>query len=193
MKKYQFIFIVVVVLLYLLNSYYNYEKIRRARKAFLSDINISIVDLPKRVAVDNALFVDANFTFWDMKESDTLKKRKKDLLLKEKANEKGVTKKEKDFNLKKRIICLEKQCWEFLGVVTINGKSVVTLLSKGNENKLETFHVGDQLLENLTIIEITSEKMLLNDLKKKKKFELKLFDVDMEHYLPKSKKKERNE
>lgn len=192
MKKYQFIFIVVVVLLYLLNSYYDYEEIRRTRKAFLSDLNITIVDLPKRLAFDNTLLVDANFTFWDMTESDILKKRKaKDLLLKEKANENSVTKKENSFNLKKRIICLEKQCWEFLGVVTINDKSVVTLLSK--ENKLETFHVGDQLLENLTIVEITSEKMLLNNLKKKKKFELKLFDVDMEQYLPKSKKKERNE
>jgi len=136
--------------------------------------------------------VDANFTFWDMKESDILKRRKEeDLLLNEKANENNMTKKEKNFDIKKRIICLEKQCWEFLGVVTINNKSGVTLLSK--ENKLETFHVGDQLLENLTIVEITSEKMLLNDLKKKKKIELKLFDVDMEHYLPKSKKKERNE
>ena len=191
MKKYQFIFIVVVVLIYLLNSYYNYEEIRRTRKAFLSDINISIADLPKRLSIDKALFVESNFTFWDMRESDTLRKRKKNLLLKEKANKNSVTKKEKSFDIKKRIICLEKQCWEFLGVVTINGKSVVTLLSK--ENKLKTFSVGEQLLANLIIVKITSDNMLLNDVKKKKKFELKLFDVDMEQYLPKSKIKESNE
>lgn len=193
MKKYQFIFTIVVIFLYLLNSYYDYESVRKEGKAFLSDININIINMNEKLAIKNELIGESNFTFWDMKESNILKNRKEALLLSQQIDDSNISKKEKRINQKKRIICLEQQCWEFLGVVFINGENVVTLLSKDKLNKLETFRMGDKLLENLVITVISSNMMLVEDIKKKKKFKLKLFDVDMEQYLPKKKIKESNE
>jgi len=193
MKKYQIILVFLLGLAYVVTSYYDYESVRKEQQAFLSDINISIVDMKKRVIFDSTIIVDANFTFWDMDESSLLKKRKAKKVVVAKSNNDKKLQKEKEVNVNNRIICLEKECWEFLGVLTIGDEMVVTLLSKGQKVKLKTFSVNDMLLEHIRIIGIKGDSLFLKDTKKNKKITLKLFDVDIDKYIPKKSIKEKNE
>ncbi|CAA6819812.1 MAG: Unknown protein [uncultured Sulfurovum sp.] len=197
MKKYKFILGFFLVLVFLLWSYYDYESLRKDKKAFLSDLNITVIDMNEKLLENNESMYDGNFTLWDMKKSSILESREaKQLLLNDANKSKSDKDKERNLNLKNRVICLEKVCWEFLGIVTINNDVVVTLLSKNTKDKkakLENFHVNDMLLENVRIIEIKEEGMRLMNLEKNKEINLKLFEVDIEQYRPKKSIKGKNE
>jgi len=193
MKKYQIIFILFVVIFYLLFNYFTFESLRKEREAFLSDINISLIDLDKELFQNNTLLGEVAFSFWDMEESLILKNRIKNLLkVEDKKSDETVENKEK-VNLKNRTVCLGKKCWEFLGIITINNETVVTLLSTEAKSKLETFHVNDMLVENLKIIKIKGDELLLEEQTDKENFTLKLFNVNMEKYIPKKLVKEKND
>ena len=193
MKKNQIIFIILSLFLYLLWSYLSFESLRKDKKAFLSDFNLTIKDMNQMLIEDYNVDATATFTLWDLEKSSILKNRESKIAL---AIDKNSSKKlinKKNINLKNRTICLEKNCWEFLGVVTSNGETVVTLLSTKPNSRLETFRVNDMLIDNLMIEEIRGEKLLLKDTKEKKEFTLKLFAVDISKYMPKKVKKEENE
>jgi hypothetical protein len=80
---------------------------------------------------------------------------------------------------------LERECWEFVGIIKVGNRVAVTLLSKRKNSKLETFKIGDYLLENLKIVAIKGDYITLIDTKKGKRFSLRLFDVDISKYRPK--------
>jgi hypothetical protein len=195
MTKYKIILVFLSGCFYLLNSYYTYESLRKEQYSFLSDINTSIIDIPKRVIFEPTIISDANFTFWDMKESLILKNRKaKELLdIKKESKDNKKIGNEKGIDVHNRIICLDQECWELLGIVTINTKTIVTLLSKSKNGKLKTFSVNDMLLEDIKIIGIRGDNLFLKDIKKNKKFSLKLFDIDITKYIPKKSTKGKNE
>ena len=194
MKKYQILLVFIFGLVYTIKSYYDYESVRKEHKSFLSDINISIINIKQRVIFNPDIITDANFTFWDMDESFILKNRKaKKFTEIQKNNTNSQKDKDIDVDVNNRIICLEKECWEFLGVITINDKVIVTLLSQGENVQLKTFNVNDMLLENIMIIGIREDSLFLKDIKKNKKFTLKLFEVDVNKYIPKKSIKEKNE
>jgi len=191
MKKYQFILIIFTILIYLLFFYFSYLSVVKERDVYLSDINKSIVNIKERVTVDSELILPSLHTLWGLDKSKLLTKR-------EGAIEKSKEKKSKDLIVKevlennidliKRKICLDKTCWEFMGMVSINNQVEVTLLSSDKKPKLESFSVGDELLEGLIISKIKGDSMTVIHKKDKKVFILKLFEVDASAYLPKTTK-----
>lgn len=189
MKKYQILLMLLITILYISWNYYSYESSRKSRQAFLSDFNISVTDMQKCLSRE-FIETDVNYTFWDLEKSEALLNREKKmaLLSKKKNNAKS---KERELDLKKRVICLGKECWEFLGIVEINNRAEVALLSK--DKKLQTFKVGDILLKNIRIIKIRGDELLLEEIKKRKRFSLKLFEVDSTKYLPKESIKGKND
>jgi len=198
MKKYQFSISFIFIFIYLFGLYSEYVSLTKHRKASLHDLQMQTVDMDKLLSVPIDTFHVSSFNEWGIKKSWILEKREKNRkLLEEKMNKDNINSKEiiKNFNLTNRIICLNKTCWEFMGVFKIRNKIRVTLLSKEKKNKLETFKIGDYLLEGLKIKAIKGNTMLLFNEEKNKVLSLKLFDVDISKYYPKEvqNKKEMNE
>lgn len=198
MKKYQFSISFIFIFIYLLLLYSEYASLHKYRKASLHDLQMQTVDMDKLLSVPLDTFYASSFHEWGIKKSWLLEKREKNRkLLEEKMSKVNLDSKEmvKNFNLTNRIICLNKICWEFMGIIKIKNQIRVTLLSKEKKSKLETFKIGDYLLEGLKIKAIKGDTMLLFDEEKNKVFSLKLFDVDVSKYYPKElqNKKEINE
>jgi len=191
--RYKIIFVLIFILLYLLNIYIDYIPLNQKRKVYLKDLDISIVDINKTVWVDTNNFFSTSFHDWGLKKSSLLKKREKNIKEKSKKDNKLLKIKDKNFDIKNRVVCLDKECWEFMGIIKIGNSLGVTLLSKKKNSKLKTFKVGDLLLNNLKIIDINQETLLLLDMKKNKKISLKLFDVDISKYKPKNVKETKKE
>ena len=191
MKKNQIFLILFIIITYLAWNYYAYESSRKRQQAFLSDLNISVIDMKEYLSI-KSIETDANHTFWDLEKSDILLNREKKLaLLAKNQNQDKKNNNDAGVELKKRVICLGEACWEFFGIVEINNRAEVTLLSK--DKKLQTFQVHDMLLENIEIIKIGGDELVVEDIKKKKRFSLKLFEVDITKYLPKASIKEKND
>ena len=189
MKKNQIFVTIFIIISYLAWNYYAYESSRKKRQAFLSDLNISVINMKEYLST-KAIKTDTNCTFWDLKKSNILLDREKKLTLSEKSNKKKNPK-EAELNLKKRVICLREECWEFFGIVVTDNKPRVTLLSK--DKKLKTFQVDDMLLDGVKIIKIGEDELVIKEIKKHKEFSLKLFEVDIMKYLPKEHIKEKND
>ena len=190
MKKNQILLILFILIIYSVWNYYTYESSRTRQQAFLSDLNISVIDMKTYLSIKD-IKTDANHTFWDLEKSDLLLKREEKLALLAKDQNQDKNNNEAKLSLKKRVICLREECWEFLGIVEVNNRPKVTLLSKSQ--KLQTFQVHDMLLENIEIIKIRGDELVVKDIKKNKRFSLKLFEVDIMKYLPKSSIKEKND
>jgi len=191
MKKNQIFLILFILIIYSVWNYYTYESSRTRQQAFLSDLNISVIDMKTYLSIKD-IKTDANHTFWDLEKSDLLLKREEKLaLLVKDQNQDKKNNNEAELSLKKRVICLREECWEFFGIVEVNNRPKVTLLSKSQ--KLQTFQVHDMLLENIEIIKIRGDELVVKDIKKNKRFSLKLFEVDIMKYLPKSSIKEKND
>jgi hypothetical protein len=189
MKKYHFILIIFSILFYLLSFYFNYLSVLKDRKVYLSDINKSIINIKDRVKIDSELIFSSFYTLWGLDKSKLLERRENIFeKSKDKKNKELVAQRvlKKNIDLKKRKICLNENCWEFMGIVTINNKVEVTLLSSETKPKLESFHVGDELLEGLIISKIKGDDMTVIHQKDKKKFVLKLFEVNTSAYFPKT-------
>jgi len=189
MKKNQLFITLFITISYLTWNYYTYESSRKKREAFLSDLNISVINMREYLAT-KSIKTDVNYSFWDLKKSDIVLKREKKLALLKKDNNKKIDNKDK-LNLKKRVICLKGNCWEFMGIVVINNVPKVTLLSK--DKKLKTFQVNDMLLEGVKIIKIRGDELVVEEIKEKKRFSLKLFEINVKKYLPKEHIKEKND
>ena len=192
MKKHQVLLILFIIIIYLGWNYYDYESSRKRQQAFLSDLNISVIDMKAYLSV-KSIQTDANHTFWDLEKSSLLLDREKKLKLLTKNQNQNLKKNDdsEEVDLKKRVICLGEECWEFFGIVEINNRPQVTLLSK--DKKLQTFFLNDMLLENIKIIKIRGDELVVEDIKKKKQFSLKLFEVDIHKFLPKKSIKEKND
>ena len=199
MKKYQMLFGLVVIILYLFQVYIDYSSLNKNKKAYLEDLSMNLVDINKSISFPLTKLQATSFKYWGLRRSSLLRKREEDALKRKFLSKKSDSsiKMIKNFKLTDRTICLENKCWEFMGIIKIDNQTQVTLLSKEKKQKLKTFKVGSSLLENLDIVEISSNRMVLFDRKKKKRFYLKLFDVDISRYYPKPKlklnKKELNE
>jgi len=198
MKKYQILLMIIATIFYLLWSFFEYESFRKSKEVKLLDMNLTLVDIKKRVDINLEQIYKSNYKLWNLDINKILEERRKSEKEKHKAeptqNSFGSLKLEKtaNFNLKKRKICLEKKCWEFMGKVTIDNHVKVTLLSTEKKPKLETFSIGDELLNGLFISKIKGDVMIVKDKKKDRKFVLKLFDVNVSAYFPKD-RKESNE
>ncbi len=193
MKKYQLILILSLILLYLLFFYFNYS-MPKQREVYLSDLNKTIVNIQKKITIDSESIYPSSYLLWGLKISKLLENReKKELKESEKLETLNSHKpKEPNVNVKYRTICIEKHCWQLVGIMTIDGVETLTLLNKEKKTKLELFKIGDELLPNIIIEKIKGESMILLNQENHKKIILKLFDVDLSQYLPK-KLKETNE
>jgi len=190
MKKYQIYLSFLFIIFYLLWLYFSYESFRKSREVYLADINITVVNLKEKILIDNKKIYPSTFKLWDLEVNKILEDRKN------KEREKKMTQKSSkslsskliyNFKIKKRKVCLEKKCWEFMGMITIDNQRYVTLLSTEKKPKLETFSVGDELLKGLFISKIKGDSMSVTYKEKDKKtFVLKLFEVNASAYFPKS-------
>ena len=191
MKKYKTLLTIGLVLLYLFGLYTSYSLFLKPKKVYLKDLNITIPNIDKKVAISLDDVHHTSFKYWGLKRNKLLDKResKKNSSIIATVN---VKKDIPKYNLKERTICYNEKCWEFMGIITIKGETTVTLLSKEKKRNLETLKVGDELLKGLLVIDIKEDRVVLSSLKKKKKFTLKLFEIDASKYYPK-KTKEINE
>jgi len=162
------------------------------REAYLSDLNQSVVNIEDRVVIDTEKIVHSSYSLWGLKRSKLLENRA--IKIEKKLNKTKVKDrpKERNVNVKQRTICVEKRCWEFMGLMSINGIQTLTLLNKEKKSKLELFKVGDELLPKIIIKKIKGESMILQNQENHKKMVLKLFDVNLSQYRPK-KSKEKHE
>ena len=192
MKKYQILLLMLTIFLYLFISYLSYTSLRDSKKVRLRDNNLTVVDIKKRVSINSKDIYASNFKLWDLEINDILEKRQK----KEKEstklnlnhNNKSLKESVVNISSTKRKICLNKKCWEFMGMVTINNQTQVTLLSIDEKPKLEIFRVKDELLSDLIITKIEGDNMIVTYKKDKKEFILKLFEVNASAYSVKTAK-----
>ena len=194
MKKYSIVLSLIFVIFYLLGVYLDYSSLNKHKKAYLKDLKMQVVDLNSSLYIPIEKLHASGFKEWGLFKSALLSQREKNRQLLEEQMAKGqlVTSSEnilKNFKLTNRVICLDKECWEFMGIVKVGKIIKVTLLSKKKKSKLKTFLVGNFLLKNLKITEIQEDKMVLLDVNKQEKIILKLFDVDVSQYYPKKHKK----
>jgi len=183
MKKYKIILILLSIFSYLFFTWSSNSKLYQHKKVKLKDLNASIVDLKTLLTIDKNLFIDSNYTSWGLPKSRLLIKR--ELSKKERLSDNKTQKnlqKNNLFKRKNRLICLNKQCWEFLGVYKVSNHKSVTLQEKKRNSKLLTYYIGDLLIEKLKIIDIENTQVVLYDKKNDKKFVLKVFDVNVSKY-----------
>ena len=183
MKKYKIILILIFFLGYLFSVWTNNSEFYQHKNVKLKDLNISMLDLKTILAIDKDLFIDSNYTSWGLPKSRLLTKR--ELNKKEKLVSKKVKNNLHENNLfksKNKLICLKKRCWEFLGIYTMENYKTVTLQEKKNSSKLLTYCIGDTLIKELKIVDISSTNLVLHDKKNDEKFVLKVFDVNVSKY-----------
>jgi len=204
MRKYQIIFILLFIVIYIGLFYLKSNSSKKERDVYLSDLNISIIDIPKKIFVNPKDIVKTNYSLWDIDINKIMLERKRledaKRLSKKRKNRRKISNSssiiEDGAKIKKRIICLHNKCWEFMGMISIDNKKVVTLLSREKKDKLKVFKVGDKLLDNLIITNIKEDSLTISDEKKREKFILKLFDINLSAYHQKNIKvstKDRNE
>lgn len=194
MKKHQLILILFFILLYLVFFYFNHST-PKEREVYLSDLNGIAVDIDRKITIYSKDISFSSYLLWGLNKSKLLEDREKKSL---KESEKKIETlnsnkpKERNVKVKYRTICVEKHCWQLVGIMSINGIKTLTMLNKEKKSKLELFKIGDELLPNIIIEKIKGESMILLNQENHKKIILKLFDVDLSQYLPK-KSKEKNE
>jgi hypothetical protein len=195
MKKYQIIFALVIWLFFLFSFYLETASSQKKSKVYLEDLNRSVLNFQDILSIPVEKIYMNDFKLWDMKLSNLLKERDKKRLQSDKEKLKSVKidkPKKQDLNVKYRTICIEKKCWQLMGIMSINGIKTLTLLSKEKRNRLQVFKIGDELLPKIIIKNIKGESMILLNEEKNKEIILKLFDVNISQYLPKT-IKEKNE
>jgi hypothetical protein len=196
MKKYQLILILFLVLLYSIFFYFDHLSKVKGREVYLSDLNKSIIDIAQRITIDIEMIYPSSYTVWGLNQSKLLKERENKIDENREQTSKKILNEnllEKNVNLSKRVICIDRRCWEFMGVIKLGNQISVTLLSKDKKPKLKTVKVGDELLEGLIICNIKGDSMTVEHIEKKERFTLKLFDIDIKPYLPKKTLKDNHE
>ena len=195
MKKYQIIFALVVWLFFLLSFYLETTSSQKNSKVYLEDLNRSVTNFQELLFIPSEQIYANDFKLWEMKISKLLEDRGSKRLKEEEKKIKStkVNKtKEQNIDIKSRTICVEKKCWELMGIMSINGIKTLTLLTKEKKTKLQIFKVGEELLPKILIKDIKGESMILLNKEKNREIVLKLFEVDVSQYLPKI-IKEKNE
>ncbi len=195
MKKYQTIFTLVVWLFFLLSFYLETASSQKNSKIYLEDLNRSVTNFQELLFIPAEKIHANDFKLWDMKISKLLEERENKRLKEDEKKLKNTEvdkSKKQNLNVKYRTICVEKKCWQLMGIMSINGVKTLTLLSKEKKTKLQIFKVGEELLPKILIKDIKGESMILLNKEKNREISLKLFDVNMSQYLPKI-IKEKNE
>lgn len=186
MKKYQIILTVLIIVFYLLSLYISYMSFKKSREIKLADINHSVINIKNIISINEDKIYHSTYKSWGIDINKILKNRE-DKKQKEELKLDKVDTDDK-INSTNKKICIKNNCWIFKGVVDIGNNIQVTLISTDTNNKkehLETFKIGDELLEDLVIKKITEDSMILIDKKENKKFVLKLFDINVSKYSPK--------
>ncbi len=191
MKKYQITFIFIFLFFFLVNLYFDLNKTARVREVHLTDFNRSVIDLKKSLNIPKSKIYPNNFKLWDMKVSKIIKSKEEEKIKKDKKNLQKK-KKEQNIKIKYREICIENECWQLTGIMSINNIKNLILLKKDKKPKVEIFQIGDELLPKISIIDIRGDSMILLNKEKDKKIILKLFDINVSKYKPKT-TKDKNE
>ena len=178
MKKYQYALSIIFIFLYLFFFYLENISSIKYKKASLKALEVEVIEMEKLLMISTDKFYSSTYHNWGLQKNSLLIQREK----KTHNVQNTVIKKNQDYKSTKRMICLNKLCWELMGIVTTGKIKSITLLSKNKNSKLKTFMLDDILLDNLKIIEINNHGVILLDSKKEEKIKLKLFDVDISKY-----------
>ncbi len=183
MKKYQIILTLLIVVFYLLSLYISYMSFKKSREIKLADINHSVINIKNIISINKDKIYHSTYKSWGIDINKILKNREE----KKQKEELKLDKVDTDdkINSTNKKICIKNNCWIFKGVVDIGNNIRVTLISTDKKESLETFKIGDELLEDLVIKKITEDSMIVIDKKENKKFVLKLFDINISKYSPK--------
>lgn len=181
MSRYRFFLSFILISFYLIGLYFDTIAFKKIREAKLQDLNTKIVEIQNILTASTEDFHHTLHTLWGLKKNPLLLRR-----LNEKESSKHLLKVDssiiKKMRIKNRVVCLGKECWEFMGIVSSGDSISVTLVSKDKKMKLKIFKVGDFLLKHLKIIHIDFDNVTLFDTHEKKNVKLKLFDVDVSQY-----------
>jgi len=186
MKKYQIVLTFLFIVFYLFGLYITYKSFEKSKEVKLNDINITVIDIKKKLSIDINKIYHSTYRLWGLEQSKILRDRIKKRIKKSRKTKNKLSKiNNSKINVLKRKICIGKNCWIFMGIVGIGNQTKVTLLSTDKKPKLKTFMIGDELLKDLVIVKITEDEMIVLHKKDKKKFVLKLFEINIKKYFPK--------
>jgi len=198
MKKYQIIFTVLFVLIFVLWFYLDSLSLKKERPVYLQDLNVSMMGFEGLLGIDKDKIHQSTYMLWGMKISKALTERELQrqalaaLNATEKEENNDETKKYENVNVTHKTICIEETCWLFVGKVEVGDITSITLLSKEQKPKLESYKMGDYLSKKTKIIDIRENSMSVLNEDTMDSFNLKLFDINISKYKPKV-KKEQNE
>lgn len=190
MRKYQILFSILLIVVFMLSFYLDSLSLKKTRPIFLQDLNKTMIDFLSILPIDQNQTHPTTHELWGMKISRILEDREfqriaiEKLKLQEKDTKEEV-KKHEHVNVHYKTICIEKKCWLFVGKIDIGDVKAVTLLSKDNAPKLESYKVGDYLSKKTKVIDIDGNEMLVTNEDTMQSFKLKLFDVSLSQYKPK--------
>ena len=86
--------------------------------------------------------------------------------------------------LKKKILCIEKNCFRLLGIF-VDKEVYATFYNKEKKIKVETFKVNDILDLSIKIGKIEKNSILFSDINSTREWNIKLFDINSSKYKPK--------
>jgi len=188
MKKYKIILLLLFVIIYLTFKYFEFQVYKKDKEIHVSDINISIINIPEKLIISIEDIIPSSHILWDIGineiliERESLEKSNKEL--NSLSSHSLII--ENGAKIQRRTICLNKDCWEFMGMVSVNNDTTVTLLSKNKKNNIKLFKVGDTIFDKLSIVNIKEDSMVVFDSIKDKETTLKLFDINISAYYQKN-------
>jgi len=117
-------------------------------------------------------------------------KKKVEKKVENKDNNKSVTKKPIVVKIKKRTICIEKECFRLIGVFFKKNHYWATFYSKSFKQNfqggyIKTFKEAMSIFSEIQIKKITKQEILFKDTNSSRSWKIKLLDINLSKYRPK--------
>jgi len=94
---------------------------------------------------------------------------------------KTTIKKQKD----KNVLCINKSCYELMGIYQNKHERFVSLYNKDLNKSLNSYRVGDTICSLLKVTKLKSNLVVFSEINATNKWYFKLFDVNITKYKPK--------
>jgi len=191
MKKYQLLFSIIFILTFLISFYLGSLSLKKTRPIYLQDLNVTTISFSSILPVDDNQTINATHKLWGMTISLALRDRELQRQALERLKRQDIppvkeeTTQYEQVNVVHRTICIEKKCWLFVGKMEIGNVKTVTLLSKENLPKLETYGIGDYLSKKTKVVDIKGNEIVVINEDTMEYFKLTLFDINISQYKPK--------
>jgi len=138
--------------------------------------------------LNTTLFLQNQKTFPMLKDFSYIwgiKMPKKTIEKKKKANDKKKKKKTLKITKKKNQICVDKNCYRFLGLYYKKDKLYITFYSKKFKKRIKDFSLGEELVKPLYLKEFKENRLYIKDKQNNKTWYFDFFNVNTKKYKPK--------